>query len=439
MPSPPNIGDRIDVEIDRLGYGGDGVAHPDGFTLFIPRSTPGDKLSATVTEVRRQYGRALPVEILQASPARVTPTCSHYATCGGCHYQHINPDLVVDQKVLQIRDSFERYGPGLVEIRPIVRPDRTWNYRNRVTYRRAPSGELGFVRWDTFGVVDIDSCPVAHDDLNSLWGKLRKILKEEPVDRVQFVVLRRSTTGELAAIFSTTRGLGKKLLGQLSLIKEMTSISVTKIAPNAVSPSGKEVHCASGSPTITEDVEGIRYILRPDLFFQIHPEITTRLVRDVVTAAGSTPVRTLDLYCGAGLFTLALAKRKFETLGVDIEFEAIQAGAQSSYENGLQEYARFRAGKTDRILHFLHLDQERFTLAVADPPRRGLHPGDIEILPKLGIKRLLYVSCSPPTLARDAKRLVEKGYNVDWIQPYDMFPQTYHVEMLTSFTRNIEA
>ena len=421
--------------MDRLAYGGDGVTHPGGFTVFVPRTAPGDLVRLQITDVRKRYGRGLALEVLRPSAHRIESKCPHFDRCGGCHYQHLPSNFAAEQKVDHIRDALERIGPGRLDVRPILSPKKLWNYRNRVTYHRSARGSQGYISFrNRREVLDIDSCPIAQDELNDLWRSVRHALEDFSADKLPYVTLRRATTGACAVILSTTvDSSDSDLAKRLSTIPNIRSLYVTRIKAGSYSPFGDEMILVHGKEGITEEIGDVQYLVRPDLFFQIHSEITEQLVAHAIEWAGERAIDSiLDVYCGAGLFTLALARKGVRTLGVEIAHHSIRSAQTSAQANDLSDRARFRAGRADTILLRLHREGERFPAAIVDPPRKGLHPNLIASFPSLGIRNLLYVSCSPATMARDLKVLLQSGFQVRWIQPFDMFPQTYHVEILTA-------
>lgn len=442
MTGPPlKVGQILEVTVENLAYGGDGVAHPEGFTIFVPRTAPGDRLKAEIQVVRKRYARAVPLQILERSPHRTEPKCKYFSDCGGCHYQHLDPSFVSEQKTLHVRDALERIAKERVPIRPLISPRQVWNYRNRLTYHRSPSGKAGYVSWRDGRVVDIEDCPIGQTELNELWKKLKENLRPIPAEVLPYIVLRRTTAGETALILSfhesnSDEATEAKIKSLAGFYGKKNFFYVTKIKPGSRSPFGKSIEVLSGPDRLAERVANVSFSVRPDLFFQVHPEVTEQVVAQVLAwSDDAKPQRLIDIYCGAGLFTLALAGKGFSTLGVEVGHEAVLCGQESARENRLDSLAQFRGGKAERILERLIREGERFDAAVVDPPRKGLQPGVIENLPKLGVRHLLYVSCSPPTFARDVKALKGIGFQVHGVQPFDMFPQTYHVETVSSFSR----
>ncbi len=438
---PFEIGDVRSGTIDALSYGGEGIARPNGIAVFIPRTAPKDEVKFEITDVRKKYARGKLIELQTASPLRTEPKCPHFEKCGGCHYQHLPVETASKEKQTQLSETLRRLGPGETPVQPIKTSPDSWNYRNRLTYHRDENGNQGYISWTDYRVLDVEHCPLAKPELNDIWKKVRENLKEVSSSTLPYVVLRSTNTGEKAVILSIALEEGEEV--RLEEIREHTqplssiaNIFVSFVKPGSKSALGKELHCLHGQSTFREKVGNVEFLLRPDLFFQVHPSITEELVGDVLSEARQSKGQTaLDLYCGAGLFSLSLAKAGITTLGVEVQHEAVQSAQMSAKENGLGEKAEFRAGKADRIVEKLVRANQTFDIIVVDPPRKGLQPKVIEAIPKLGAHTILYVSCSPPTLARDLKILNGVGYHVEKVQPYDLFPQTYHLETLAVLRR----
>jgi 23S rRNA (uracil1939-C5)-methyltransferase len=307
-----------------------------------------------------------------------------------------------------------------------------------VTYHRSPSGRQGYVSWkDPTDVIDIEDCPIAQKELNDLWRTVREAFRSFSAEEVPFIVLRRSSTGEQAIIVSiTATHLFDRIRKVASSINGVVAAYATHIEPKGYSPFGKELLHLHGATTITESFGNVRYLVRPDLFFQIHPEITEEMVARVRHWANDSGVtEILDLFCGAGLFSLALARNGIRAMGVEVSHHAVASAQDSARANGLDNLARFRAGKAHTIVQRLVREGGRWNAAIVDPPRKGLQPDVLNTLPQLGIRHLLYVSCSPATMARDFKALALLGYKVLWLKPFDMFPQTYHVEIMAALEK----
>lgn len=430
------INELVQCTVEKLAFQGHGIAKPKNFTLFIPRSAPGDQITAKITDMKKHYGYATVDQILQTSPYRIEAPCPHYERCGGCHYQHIQPTQVEAEKLQQLQDTFERHGPGQITCKPFLHGPDAWNYRNRVTYRRALTGAQGYRAWDNFETLDIDHCMIADPALNEAWRWIKDKIKHISQSVLYFVVLRK--IGDIVSIiFSVSDDFSPQELKMIFSNKpENYFFYITRIKENAQNALGKTIEPIFQEPLYLEQKLGdVFYILRPDLFFQINDQVAQILIQEITSSLSGSKDPVIDIYCGSGLFTIALAKLGIPTYGVEFQHEAIQSAKQSSIRNNVEALVQFRTGKATTILEKLVKDGTRFPRGIVDPPRDGLESKVLDFIPQLGINELYYISCSPPTLARDLKKLIAHGYNIEYTQPLEMFPQTYHMETLTKLSR----
>ena len=431
-----DVGNTLDVTIEKLAFQGSGITKPDNFTIFVPRSAPEDRARIEITLRKKHYAYANVREMIEPSRFRIEPPCPYFARCGGCHYQHIQPTKVDEEKIQQLRDTLMRLGSTEVDVRPIVKGSKAWNYRNRVTYRRDVSGHQGYTAWDDFETLDIDLCLIAEVELNQAWQWLKNKISHISPKVLPFVFLRK--VGDvIAVIFSVTPDFHAQEIEKLFVDRPEHYYFYTTVVKNhSHTAFGKEFKNLFSAPTYFEQKLGdLFYILQPHLFFQINNDMAEIIVNDVVKDVSTSQEPLIDIYCGSGLFSIAIAKKNIPVLGVEVQHQAILSAKQSAIRNSVDELARFRTGKAERILERLAQEGERFTRAIVDPPRDGLQPDLLNNLQKLGIRTIYYVSCSPPTLARDVKELTKLGFNVDYCQPYEMFPQTYHIEAVTKLTK----
>ncbi len=428
----------MQCNVERLAFHGHGIAKPQNFTLFIPRSCPGDEITAKITDMKKYYGYANVVEISKLSSHRIAPPCPFYDRCGGCHYQHIDSQKVQEEKIQQLRDTFERHGPGNINILPIIASTNPWNYRNRVTYRRAKTGNQGYRAWDNYETLDIDTCLITDSKLNEAWSWVRDKIKHISPSVVYFVVLRK-VGDAVAIIFSTSEDFSTQELKKILVPHpENYLFYVTKIKEFSQNALGKTIEPIFQEPVYLEEKIGeVFYILRPDLFFQINNDIAKILVDQITTPLSKSKEPVIDIYCGSGLFSIALAKLGIPTLGVEVQHDAIQSAQQSAIRNNVEELVQWRGGKATTILERLVKEGMQFTRGIVDPPRDGLESFVLDMIPKLGINELYYVSCSPPTLARDLKKFINHGYTIEYCQPLEMFPQTYHIETITKLAKAV--
>ena len=377
-PSSFAIGQRLTLTVSDIAFGGEGVARAGSFVVFIPFVALGEEVEVELTEVKKQFGRAQLLRVIQPSPDRVTPQCRYFGECGGCQYQHIAYDAQLRLKHKQITDLFQRIGgfPAAV-IEPVVPCPQPYGYRNRIMIRsqwNKPEQRLniGYIRHNDRLVVDIDECQIAEPALNE---QIRHVRANPPPKGGLKVVLR-------------------------------------------VSPEGWEVP--------------------RDSFFQNNFFLLPRLVETVRERLRDSGARHLvDAYCGVGFFSVEMADLVESFAGVEIDMPAIKAARKNAADRG-RVNGEFLAGRTEDLLPQLlakfHADR---TSIILDPPRTGCPPESLQLLREVRPAQIIYVSCHPATLARDLQLLCADGvYRLAKVVPLDMFPQTQHVECVADLRLN---
>ncbi len=378
--NPPSfaIGQRLTLTVSDIAFGGEGVARAGSFVVFIPFVALGEEVEVELTEVKKQFGRAQLLRVIQPSPDRVTPQCRYFGECGGCQYQHIAYDAQLRLKHKQITDLFQRIGgfPAAV-IEPVVPCPQPYGYRNRIMIRsqwNKPEQRLniGYIRHNDRLVVDIDECQIAEPALNE---QIRHVRANPPPKGGLKVVLR-------------------------------------------VSPEGWEVP--------------------RDSFFQNNFFLLPRLVETVRERLRDSGARHLvDAYCGVGFFSVEMADLVESFAGVEIDMPAIKAARKNAADRG-RVNGEFLAGRTEDLLPQLlakfHADR---TSIILDPPRTGCPPESLQLLREVRPAQIIYVSCHPATLARDLQLLcADDVYRLAKVVPLDMFPQTQHVECVADLRLN---
>lgn len=434
-------GQKLTCKIESLGFGGEGIAKPDGFTVFIPRTAPGDLVEIELIEIKKRHATAKLLEIKVPSPLRRTPECEYYNICGGCHYQHIDYEQTRFTKRKQTQDTLERIAKEKDHVvHDVFSPTNLFHYRNKLTYHiDKTSKKMGYVSLARKGLSDIDTCTIAPADLNELWKEVRSILQKSDI-LPKYVVLRKTTTDQLAIILSMTDKDWNK--NTQTAIEELFRPLLTKsflyvsvIPEDHFNPFDKMFISIHGPQYLTEKLQDIHYLIQPFSFFQINHEVASKMIEFALSWTQTEKAKSLlDLYCGAGLFSLALAKHSgCLVTGVEISYTSILAAQETGKAQELSGSAKFRTGRATTITEKLFRENARFDSCIVDPPRKGLEIEVIQNLTKLGIKKLLYVSCSPPTFARDVIALKSQGFLLKEVRPFDMFPQTYHVELMATF------
>jgi 23S rRNA (uracil1939-C5)-methyltransferase len=452
MAAPVSRDDELELEIESLAYGGNGVARMNGFVVFVRRGLPGDKVRARVTKVQRRHAEALAVEVLEPSPQRVEAPCDHYPACGGCRFQDLDYQAQIAAKEAQVRDALVRIG-GLPEppLEPIVPAASVFHYRNKLEYSFAPGAAgptLGFHkagRWDE--VIDIAECWLTTELGNRIREAVRAWARESghaAYDQeagtgfLRHLVYREGrNTGQVLVQLVTAPGKldAEGFVAALRRFPEVGSIH------HAVNDRPAEVTNLPttllwGEEAIEELVLGLRFRVRPTAFLQTNTEMAERLYELAIDAAGLTGEETVwDLYCGTGTIALSMAAKALTVWGVDASEESIACALENADLNGIANSAFF-AGEVGQAVEELRDRSGDPDVVVVDPPRAGLSNKAIRRLGRIGAPRLVYVSCNPTTLAGNVKLLREDwGYELKRTRPVDMFPHTPHVESVSLLER----
>lgn len=415
--------------IESLAFQGHGIAKPNGVTVFVPRTVPGDKVEIKITNIKKSFAFGQCIKVIEPSPHRITPKCPYFERCGGCQYQNMQDAFIAQQKIQQLRDIFARMGPGDTVIEPLIIGQKRIQYRNRISFRRDENATQGFISLDDYTTLDIDHCLIADPKINEIWHEIKPFIANINAKVMPFVTLRL-VNDEVVVIFATTKAFNKNELirrFQDQPYKVYTT-TINEKKPQAI---GKDLLPLFEDPIyLEENIHRAPYIVRPDLFFQTNIEIAEKMMTHISNKISQAPSRALDLYCGSGLFSIMLAKLGFDVLGIEVQYPAVKCAKQTALVHGVEEKTQFQTGKALTLLERLIEKQSTFPLTIVDPPRAGLHKDIIPMLSNIGTKQLVYVSCDPTTLARDTKRLNNHGFELKSVTPFEMFPQTYHIECI---------
>ena len=443
--APVAFGDEVEVKIDSLAYGGNGVGRLDGYVLFVRRGLPGDVVRARVTKVRKSHAEALAVDVVEPGANRVEAPCDHYPACGGCRFQDLAYDVQLTQKAAQVRDALVRLG-GIAEppLEEAVPAESVFHYRNKLEYSFAPGPDgavLGFHRagrWDE--VLDIRECWLTTELGNGVRDAARAWAREhrlEPYDQraqtgfLRHLVVREGrNTGQALVVLVTAPG---ELLEE-SFVRAMTRFPQVKsvywgINDRPAEVTGVPSKLLWGEEAIEEELCGLRFRIRPNAFLQTNTAMAERLYELAVEYAGMQGGETVyDLYCGTGTIGLVMAKSAMTVWGVEASEESVACAIENAELNGIGN-AAFFAGEVGRSLEELRERAGPPDLVVVDPPRAGLSGKALRQVGRLEAPRIVYVSCNPTTLAGNVKELTaEWGYTLVRARPVDMFPHTPHVE-----------
>ena len=453
MAAPVKMQEEVELQVDSLAYGGNGVARLDGFVVFVRGGLPGDRVRARVTKVKRGFAEALATDVLQPSPNRVEAPCAHYPVCGGCRFQDLDYALQVAAKEDQVRDALKRIG-GIAEppLEPILPADSPFFYRNKMEYSftQTPEGPaLGFHkagRWDE--VLEIEKCWLTTDLGNSIRNAVRDWAREENLvayDQAEhtgylrhLVVREGRNTGQALVVLVTASG---EKFERGYFVEVLNRFPEVRSIHWAVNDTPSEVTNLPstllwGEDAIEEELLGLRFRIRPNAFLQTNTEMAEKLYGIAIEYAALTGTETVyDLYCGTGTIGISMARNALTVWGVEISEESVACALENLELNSIGN-AAFFAGNVGQSLEELAERAGSPDVVVVDPPRAGLAGKALKRTGALGAERIVYVSCNPTTLASDIKVLrAEHGYELARVRPVDMFPHTPHVEAVALLTR----
>jgi 23S rRNA (uracil1939-C5)-methyltransferase len=454
VAAPVTRDEELELKIDSLAYGGNGVARLNGFVVFVRRGLPGDTVRARVTKVQRRHAEALATEVLEPSPLRVEAPCNHYPACGGCRFQDLAYEAQAEAKAEQVADALRRIG-GISEppLEPILPAEEIFHYRNKLEYsftQLEDGPTLGFHkagRWDE--VLEIERCWLTTDVGNAIrnavreWARGDKLVAYDQAEHTGYlrhlVVREGMNTGQVLVQLVTGPGEKFDTGGFVDAVRRFPEVRSVHWSVNdsAAEVTSLPTQLLWGEEAIEEELCGLRFRVRPNAFLQTNTRMAERiygLVREFAALTGDETV--YDLYCGIGTIGLVLARDALTVWGLDISEESIACALENADLNGIGN-AAFFAGNVGQALEELRDRSGGADVVVVDPPRAGLAGKALKRLGEIEAPRIVYVSCNPTTLAGDLKRLREEyGYELRRAKPVDMFPHTPHVETVSLLERD---
>ncbi|MCB1098657.1 MAG: class I SAM-dependent RNA methyltransferase [Verrucomicrobiae bacterium] len=388
---------EIELQIDTLTNMGVGLGRIDGWVVMVPSTLPGEKVRTRIYRNYKNYSEGDLVQILEASPERREPRCPLFGTCGGCQYQHLNYASQLEWKRRQVAELLLHMAKlDDVEVRPVIGSPTEWNYRSKITphFQKPRDGKIDAIGFLAIGsrnrIIDVEHCAIATETINDGLTVGRK------------------------EIFGNPRKFKK---GATLLLRDANGTLATN--PNE---------------PITEVVDGITFDFLAGSFFQNNPFILPEFTRYVASQARESGARFLvDAYCGSGLFCLTAARHFEKVVGIEISESAIEWAVKNAEQNGIDN-CQLQAGSAEEIFADLTFPAEE-TAVVIDPPRKGCDAAFIEQLVSYSPHTIVYVSCNPATQIRDLQPLRDAGYKVTTVQPFDLFPQTKHLECVATLQR----
>jgi 23S rRNA (uracil1939-C5)-methyltransferase len=434
----PRPGTDLELVVDRLAYGGKGVARLDGYVVFVAGGLPGDRVLARVEKSKRAYAEARTVEVIEPSPERLEPVADH----PGAPWQELPYERQLATKAEQVEDALRRIGRlDGCELEPIVPAVEQWRYRNKLEYSFGTdeAGELicGFHvpgRWNE--IVPVSDNKLASERGNQLRDQVLAVCREANLpawDRKthkgvlrNLVVREGRRTGQYQVRLVTSPATLP--IEALRERVEADSLWWTQTQDLSESTTGGRSQVLAGNPQLEDQLGDLRFLISPEAFFQTNTEMAEVLYGVAAEYADLHGTeRVFDLFCGIGTIALTLAPRARTVHGLEIVEHATQDAAENARLNEIHN-ASFYAGDVRTSLRELVDQAGRPDVVVVDPPRAGLSQKVVRRIVEAAPKRIVYVSCNPTTLAPNAAQLVEAGYVLRKVRPVDMFPQTPHIE-----------
>ncbi|MTD32098.1 23S rRNA (uracil(1939)-C(5))-methyltransferase RlmD [Planomicrobium sp. YIM 101495] len=437
-------GQKFPLTIKRLGINGEGVGFFKRNVVFVQGALPGEEITAQVTDVKRNFAEARIVKMRKSSPHRQEAPCPIYDSCGGCQLQHMKYEQQLVEKRDLVVQSLERYLKGSnIRVEPTIGMENPWHYRNKSQFQtRKKGGQViaGLFAEESHQLINIEDCIVQHPDTTAVTNLVKQILEDLDIPIydgksmkgvIRTIVVRIGIrTGEIQLVLITTRKAIPRFAKLLQRIRKIDA-NIVSIVQNVNKENtslifGDETHTLWGKDAIREELGELAFDLSARAFFQLNPKQTVKLYDEIKRAAKLTGNETIvDAYCGVGTIGLWLADGAKQVRGMDIIPESIEDAKANAKEQGIN--ALYVTGTAEKWL--TEWNKEGFTpdVLTVDPPRTGLGESLLKTIMKVQPKRFVYTSCNPSTLAKDLQQLT-KIYNVQYIQPVDMFPQTAQIE-----------
>lgn len=416
------------VEIERLAFGGSGIARKDGKVYFVKGGLPNDIVDIKVTSDKGKFAEAVIENIVEPSGDRVEPPCRVFHACGGCQLQNLSYPAQLREKENILRETLQRIGGiGHVPAEPISASPSEYGYRRRVVLSAwyfSGGWHIGFYREMSSANVEIDSCPVADGVINKAVSRLSHVLSSiaDPGYPLEKVYL--SSDGAKAHITllprfkSAPASLGS-LARHLKRYEETENVSMS---------GGDEAE-------FELSFSGLRFLTAPSVFTQSNTPVNEALIGTVLEWAGLRGTETvLDLYSGAGNFSIPLAASAKRVVSVEVNKRSAALAKRSAALNGLNNIT-YHIAPCEEYLRDEDPEVRPLDIAVLDPPREGAKEA-VAGIARLAPEKVIYVSCDPATLARDVRMFGDSGYALERVKPFDMFPQTYHIESVSLLCRS---
>jgi 23S rRNA (uracil1939-C5)-methyltransferase len=430
----------VELQIDKLVQGGDGLATLDGMKVFVPFSAPQERVRARIVTQKRDYAVAEIEEVIEPSPLRVDAPCPYYGVCGGCQLQHINYQGQLVVKKLYVNEALQRIGQVFVPVRNVTTEAEPWHYRNKTQYPVGSTGNgmaIGFFKRGTHDLLDVPACllhPVEFDRLREAIRAILVAAGETAYDEarhegnVRHIVLRQGTRdgGLLAIVVTRTPQFDRRAAELIAEQPGITGVVHSVVPARTNRIMGPQTAVLAGSGHLSQSVLGKEFQVSAPSFFQVNIQQAEELCRKILKhVAPKGDELMVDLYSGVGMISLLVAPFVQQVTAIESDATAVDDARANALTQGVRNVEFICGDVTREISRVASTD-----VVVLDPPRKGCPADTLRRIAALKPKRIVYVSCNPATLARDLATLEQSGYTTLEIEPVDMFPQTFHVEVI---------
>lgn len=441
-----------EIEIGDLTVEGNGVGRIDGMAVFVPKLLPGERAKISIIKVAKRYAVGRLVSLIKPSPYRVEPPCEAFPRCGGCSLQHLSYAGQLNFKYERVKRCFSSIGKCAPEVSFPLPCRLPFAYRNKaaVPVRHTKEGlRIGCFARRSHEIVETGRCLLQSAGSDRCVHAVRRWMEENgiaPYDEqtgngfVRHIVVRRTAMEEYMVGIVTTQAeqfpCAKELIRELRLAEDgvMSVVWNLNSDPGNVI-LGRETRVLFGAPCVREVIGSLQFDISLNTFLQVNHAQTELLYTQVRKMAMLNKKQVVvDLYCGAGTISLFLAGSARKVYGVEVVEQAVKDARRNALLNGV-ENAEFFTGDAGEIFPSILEREEKIDCVVVDPPRKGLEERVIDQIAQSGADRVVYVSCDPATLARDAARFLERGWRTWFVQPVDLFPQTTNIECVAMLTK----
>ena len=447
------VADIIQIKIDKIVFGGEGLGYYNGFAVFVPMSIPEDELEIEIISVKKTYARGLIKNIIKASPERIDSHKFSFEDFYGCDFAMLKYESQLKYKKLMVEEVMRKIA-GLpdIEISDVLASEDVYNYRNKIIEPFSVYGNkiiTGFFKRKSHEVFEVDENILNSKLGNRIIKELKEILNKNKISvyneithkgLLRNVMIRTNSNNEAMLVLiinsnKITENIKNLLFRLREKIEEIKSIYISLNSKKTNTVIGEKNIFIYGEESIKENLNGIEFHISPTSFFQINVKQAKRLYDIAINFFDNIDDKYIvDAYSGTGTIGMIMAKKAKKVYAIEIVKSASEDGEKTAKENGI-ENIEFINGSVEKELVNLINANKRIDTIIFDPPRKGLEPSIIDKVAELNLKEVVYISCNPSTFARDVKLFSEKGYTLKKLQAVDMFPQTSHIETVALLSK----